>query len=64
MVLGETRRMPESANAILQGLVTAHDALADRMKAGGTRDDALRGLAQVTSGCVACHAIYRPDEAR
>jgi cytochrome c556 len=40
------------------------DALADRVKAGGTRDDALRGLAQITSNCVACHAIYRLDEAR
>jgi hypothetical protein len=40
------------------------DALADRMKAGGTRDDAVRGLAQITQSCVACHAIYRLDEAR
>jgi hypothetical protein len=40
------------------------DALADRMKAGGTRDDALRGLAQVTNNCVACHAVYRLDDAR
>jgi hypothetical protein len=106
MVLGEMRRMLESVNAILQGLVAGDpaaieaaarasgmvmavdvdprlmsalpapfrelgmqthrgfDALADRMKGGGTPQDALRGLAQVTNGCVACHAIYRLDEAR
>jgi hypothetical protein len=40
------------------------DALADRLKGGGTRDDALRGLAQITNNCVACHAIYRLDEGR
>ena len=40
------------------------DALADRMKAAGTRDDALRALAQITSSCVACHALYRLDESR
>lgn len=40
------------------------DVLADRVKAGGTKDDALRGLAQITNNCVACHAIYRLDDAR
>jgi cytochrome c556 len=106
MVLAEMRRMLESVNAILQGVVggdqaaiesaarasgmamavdvdprvmsalpapfrelgmqthRGFDALADRMKAGGTREDALRGLAQITNNCVACHAIYRLDEAR
>jgi len=42
----------------------AFDDLADRIKAGGTRDDAIRGLAAVTGNCVACHAVYRLDEAR
>jgi cytochrome c556 len=42
----------------------AFDALADRIKAGGTRDDAIRGLAGVMGNCVACHALYRLDEAR
>jgi hypothetical protein len=106
MVLAEMRRMLESVNTILQGVVASDlsaietaarasgmamavdvdprvmsalpapfrelgmqthrgfDALADRVKAGGTRDDALRGLAQITNNCVACHAIYRLDEAR
>lgn len=42
----------------------AFDELADQIKAGGTRDDAIRGLAAVTGNCVACHAVYRLDEAR
>jgi hypothetical protein len=42
----------------------AFDELADRLKAGGTREDAIRGLAGVTGNCVACHALYRLDEAR
>jgi hypothetical protein len=35
------------------------DALADRLKAGGTVGDAVGDLARVTSLCVACHAAYR-----
>jgi hypothetical protein len=42
----------------------AFDELADRIKAGGSREDAIRGLAGVTGNCVACHAVYRLDEAR
>lgn len=42
----------------------AFDELADRLKAGGTGEDAIRGLAGVTGNCVACHALYRLDEAR
>jgi len=40
------------------------DKLADRIKAGGGRDDTLRGLAKLTGNCVACHAMYRLDEVR
>lgn len=40
------------------------DTLADQVEAGGTRDDALGGLARITDNCVACHAIYRLDESR
>lgn len=40
------------------------DKLADQIKAGGGRDDILRGLAKLTGNCVACHAMYRLDEAR
>lgn len=40
------------------------DALADRMKARGTREDAIKGLAGLTVNCVACHAAYRIDEKR
>lgn len=42
----------------------AFDDLADRIRAGGTRDDAIRGLAGVTGNCVACHSLYRLDDAR
>jgi hypothetical protein len=42
----------------------AFDDLADRIKAGGTRDDAIRALTALTGNCVACHAVYRVDEAR
>ncbi len=40
------------------------DALADRIKAGSSRDDILRELAKLTGNCVACHAVYQLDEAR
>ena len=40
------------------------DQLADRIKAGGTREDVLTGLARLTGNCVACHATYRLDETR
>jgi hypothetical protein len=40
------------------------DTLADQIKAGGSRDDTLRGLAKLTGNCLACHATYRLDEAR
>ena len=40
------------------------DTLADQIKAGGSRDDTLRGLAKLTGNCVACHAVYRLDEVR
>jgi cytochrome c556 len=42
----------------------AFDELADRMRAGGTADDAIRALAALTGNCVACHGVYRLDEAR
>jgi cytochrome c556 len=40
------------------------DTLADQMKADDSRDKTLRGLAKLTGNCVACHAMYRLDEAR
>jgi hypothetical protein len=40
------------------------DELAERMDAGGTKEDAIRGLAALTGNCVGCHASYRLDEAR
>jgi hypothetical protein len=38
------------------------DALADRLEAGGSKDDAIQGLAGLTGNCVGCHASYRLDE--
>lgn len=42
----------------------AFDELADRLEAGGTEDDAIQGLAELTGNCVGCHASYRLDELR
>jgi hypothetical protein len=35
------------------------DRLADAVKAGAPGDEVVRSLADVTTGCVACHAMYR-----
>lgn len=40
------------------------DGLADRIKSGGSQADIIRGLATLTGNCVACHAVYRLDDAR
>lgn len=40
------------------------DALADQIRAGDSQADIIRGLAKLTGNCVACHAVYRLDEAR
>lgn len=40
------------------------DRLADQIKAGDSRTDIIRGLAKLTGNCIACHAMYRLDEAR
>jgi cytochrome c556 len=68
MAVDADPRMMSSVPAPLRELgMQTHrgfDALADRMKAGGTPDDALRGLARITNNCVACHALYRLDESR
>lgn len=42
----------------------AFDELAGLIKAGGTKDDAIEGLAGLTGNCVGCHASYRLDELR
>lgn len=40
------------------------DTLADRIKAGSSHTDIIRELAKLTGDCVACHVMYRFDEAR
>lgn len=57
------QRLPQAFLALGMGTHKGFDALADRMAAGGTRDDAIRELAGLTARCVTCHATYRLDEA-
>jgi hypothetical protein len=57
------QRLPQAFLMLGMGTHKAFDALADRMAAGGTRDDAIRDLTTITSRCVTCHATYRLDEA-
>lgn len=42
----------------------AFDRVADQIKAGGSRDQALGALAALTANCLACHAAYRLEERR
>jgi hypothetical protein len=42
----------------------AFDELADRLEAGGSKEDAIQALAGITGNCVGCHASYRLDERR
>ncbi len=58
------KRLPEQF--VILGMQTHRkfDELADRVKAGGGSGDVLKGLAEVTANCVACHASFRLDEAR
>jgi hypothetical protein len=40
------------------------DRLADKAKAGATREDIIKEMAALTNNCVGCHGAYRVDEAR
>lgn len=42
----------------------AFDRVADEIKAGGSRDQALGALTALTANCLACHAAYRLEERR
>lgn len=42
----------------------AFDALADQLRAGASREEAVKSIATLTGNCVACHATYRLDEVR
>jgi cytochrome c556 len=42
----------------------AFDALADQLRAGASREEALKSIVALTGNCVACHATYRLDESR
>jgi cytochrome c556 len=41
----------------------AFDTLADQVKQAGNREDVITALPGLTGSCVACHAMYRLDEA-
>ncbi len=43
---------------------TRFDQLAEAIKTGATKDDALKRLAALTGYCVACHSAYRLEEMR
>lgn len=40
------------------------DRLADKARAGGTREDFIKELAALTNNCVGCHGAYRVEEGR
>lgn len=58
------KRVPEGF--LKFGLQThqGFDRLADKAKAGGTRDDIIKEMAALTNNCVGCHGAYRVVEAR
>lgn len=58
------RQLPQQFLTLGMQTHRKFDELAERVKGGGGREDALKGLAEVTANCVACHASYRLDETR
>jgi cytochrome c556 len=58
------KRVPEGF--LKFGLQTheGFDRLADKARAGGTRETIIKELAALTNNCVGCHGAYRVDEAR
>ena len=58
------KRVPEGF--LKFGLQTheGFDRLADKAKAGATREDIIKEMAGLTNNCVGCHGAYRVDEAR
>jgi hypothetical protein len=58
------QRLPAAFRELGMRTHRGFDELAERMRAGGTPDDAVRALGVITGNCVACHAVYRLDEAR
>jgi mono/diheme cytochrome c family protein len=56
--------LPQSFLELAMHTHRGFDMLADQIQAGSSQADILRGLATLTGNCVACHAVYRLDEAR
>lgn len=57
-------RLPQQFLELAMHTHRGFDTLADQIHAGGNQADILRGLATLTGNCVACHAVYRLDDAR
>lgn len=57
-------RLPQQFLELAMRTHRGFDMLADQIQAGGSQADILRGLATLTGNCVACHVVYRLDEAR
>lgn len=57
-------RLPQQFLELAMHTHRGFDMLANQIQAGGSQADILRGLATLTGNCVACHAVYRLDEAR
>ena len=53
------RKLPKPFLAMGERTHRGFDELADAAKGGASKDALLARLADVTSGCVACHARYR-----
>jgi len=57
-------RLPQPFLELAMHTHRGFDTLADRIKAGSSQTDTIRELAKLTGNCVACHVMYRFDEAR
>ncbi len=57
-------RLPQPFLELALDTHRGFDSLADQIRTGTSQADILRELAKLTGNCVACHAVYRLDEAR
>lgn len=58
------RQLPPSFLALGKQTHTTFDRLADDIQANGPGERTLKALGALTANCVACHSLYRLDEAR
>ena len=65
--LASSRLSKELPERFLKFRLQTHkgfDSLADKAKAGGTREDIIKELAALSNNCVGCHGAYRVVETR